>query len=434
MGELLQPGGKDQLMKMNISDALDGFDAQIIKGYVMIKGDKQLQIAYPEAGASDGDADGDEAGEKLVKLATGVGLHNGRFLTKLRELCRTSPAVTLRQGTVTQLLRSGEDCVTGVVYRSDCGDTLEARAPLTVVADGCFSILRKPLHRAKFNVTSHFLGLLLENCPLPAENHGHCLLTDPSPVLVYPVSSTEARMLIDFPDHIPDMKNGDLDRHLRKNLLPQLPECIKPSFLAALDKKTSLQSMPNRTLSALPYRTPGVVMLGDSLNMRHPLTGGGMTVALTDVNKLLAALEQQPQGASPGSVEDAFYASRTQDNTAINILADALYQVFRVESEELREACFSYLSLGGTFAQGPITLLAGMTRDSSLLLKHFFAVALYGASRALLPLPTPSKIASAFKMGRDALRIIMPLIGRESEARGNAAVALACESVSAVVA
>jgi squalene monooxygenase len=30
----------------------------------------------------------------------------------------------------------------------------------------------------------------------------------------------------------------------------------------------------------------GVVVLGDALNMRHPLTGGGMTVTLRDVNSI----------------------------------------------------------------------------------------------------------------------------------------------------
>jgi 2-polyprenyl-6-methoxyphenol hydroxylase-like FAD-dependent oxidoreductase len=36
-------------------------------------------------------------------------------------------------------------------------------------------------------------------------------------------------------------------------------------------------------ISASPSRTPGAVLLGDAFNMRHPLTGGGMTVAFSDV-------------------------------------------------------------------------------------------------------------------------------------------------------
>ncbi len=34
----------------------------------------------------------------------------------------------------------------------------------------------------------------------------------------------------------------------------------------------------------MPARpTPGALLMGDAFNMRHPLTGGGMTVALADI-------------------------------------------------------------------------------------------------------------------------------------------------------
>jgi len=42
-----------------------------------------------------------------------------------------------------------------------------------------------------------------------------------------------------------------------------------------------LYSAKNYTAS--PYPTPGAFMIGDSLNMRHAVTGGGMTVGLSDV-------------------------------------------------------------------------------------------------------------------------------------------------------
>ena len=44
-----------------------------------------------------------------------------------------------------------------------------------------------------------------------------------------------------------------------------------------------IRSMPSSFLPADPVETPGVLVLGDALNMRHPLTGGGMSVALNDV-------------------------------------------------------------------------------------------------------------------------------------------------------
>ncbi len=40
---------------------------------------------------------------------------------------------------------------------------------------------------------SFFVGLILRNCKLPFPNHGHVVLAKPSPILFYPISSTEVR-------------------------------------------------------------------------------------------------------------------------------------------------------------------------------------------------------------------------------------------------
>ena len=48
-------------------------------------------------------------------------------------------------------------------------------------------------------------------------------------------------------------------------------------------EKGNIRSMQNRSMAANPVPTPGALLLGDSFNMRHPLTGGGMTVALSDI-------------------------------------------------------------------------------------------------------------------------------------------------------
>lgn len=41
--------------------------------------------------------------------------------------------------------------------------------------------------------------------------------------------------------------------------------------------------MQTARMPALAYPTPGALLLGDALNMRHPITGNGMTAALYDV-------------------------------------------------------------------------------------------------------------------------------------------------------
>lgn len=62
----------------------------------------------------------------------------------------------------------------------------------------------------------------------------------------------------------------------------QIPPELYDAFMAAVSEG-NMKSMANRCMPAAPYPTPGALLIGDSFNMRHPLTGGGMTVALSDI-------------------------------------------------------------------------------------------------------------------------------------------------------
>jgi squalene monooxygenase len=87
--------------------------------------------------------------------------------------------------------------VSGVKYKAADGSIREARAHLTVVCDGMYSNFRKPLtESADIHHPSFFVGLLLRNVQLPYANHGHVVLAEPSPVLFYPISPTEVRLLL----------------------------------------------------------------------------------------------------------------------------------------------------------------------------------------------------------------------------------------------
>lgn len=83
-------------------------------------------------------------------------------------------------------------------------------------------------------------------------------------------------------------------------------------------------------------------------------------------------------------------------SSTINTLAGALYQVFSASPDEarkeMREACFDYLSLGGICSSGPVSLLSGLNPRPLILVLHFFAVAIYGVGRLLLPFPSPYRI------------------------------------------
>ena len=291
---------------------MDGIDAQRVVGYAMFKGGRNATVAYPTEGFS-----GDVAGRSF---------HNGRFVQRLREAAAAAPGVTVRQGTVRGLVddegRPWDDGsssgnassssaaasassssssswrappsrpVRGVSYRSACdGQQRVAKAHLTIVCDGMYSNLRSKLSTPQIEAPSYFVGLILKGATLPAPSHGHVVLGDPSPVLFYPISSTEVRCLVDVPgDRLPSASTGDLARYLLEVIGPQVPSALRSPFEEAV-KAGGVRAMQNKLMAAAPLHTPGALLLGDSFNMRHPLTGGGMTVALGD-----AALLFDPDG------------------------------------------------------------------------------------------------------------------------------------------
>ena len=92
----------------------------------------------------------------------------------------------------------------------------------------------------------------------------------------------------------------------------QLPKQIQVPFLAAVEKG-NIRTMPNKSMPASPLPRPGALLLGDAFNMRHPLTGGGMTVALSDIavlERLLKPLHNLHDASSLCEYLEAFYTLR----------------------------------------------------------------------------------------------------------------------------
>ncbi|CAJ2643860.1 squalene monooxygenase 1 [Trifolium pratense] len=405
VGELLQPGGYLKLIELGLEDCVEKIDAQKVFGYALFKDGKHTRLSYPL--------------EKFHSDIAGRSFHNGRFIQRMREKASSLPNVRLEQGTVTSLLEE-QGIIKGVQYKTKDAQELSACAPLTIVCDGCFSNLRRSLCNPKVEVPSCFVGLVLENCELPCANHGHVILGDPSPVLFYPISSTEVRCLVDVPGQkVPSIANGEMAMYLKTVVAPQVPPEIHDAFIAAVDKG-NIRTMPNRSMPAAPYPTPGALLMGDAFNMRHPLTGGGMTVALSDIvvlRNLLKPLRDLNDAPSLCKYLESFYTLRKPVASTINTLAGALYKVFCASPDparkEMRQACFDYLSLGGLFSEGPVSLLSGLNPRPLSLVLHFFSVAIYGVGRLLLPFPSPKRIWIGVRLIASASGIILPIIKAE---------------------
>ncbi|XP_010417041.1 PREDICTED: squalene epoxidase 2, mitochondrial-like isoform X1 [Camelina sativa] len=406
VGELLQPGGYLKLIELGLEDCVKNIDAQRLVGYALFKDGKHTKLSYPL--------------ETFDSDVAGRGFHNGRFVQRIREKAASLPNVRLEQGIVTSLLVENGTTIKGVQYRTKKGDELRSYAPLTIVCDGCFSKLRRSLCKPKVDVPSVFVGLVLENCELPFENHGHVVLGDPSLILMYPISSSEVRCLVDVPGQkLPPIANGKMAKYLKTYVAPQVPTEVREAFIAAVEKG-NIRTMPNRSMPADPVHTPGALLLGDAFNMRHPLTGGGMTVALADIvvlRDLLRPIRNLNDKEAVSKYMESFYTLRKPVASTINTLAEALYKVFLASSNEakteLREACFDYLTLGGVCSSGPVALLSGLNPSPLSLVLHFFAVAIYAVGRLMLPCPTIKSVRLGARIILSASGIIIPIIKSE---------------------
>ncbi|EFN52926.1 hypothetical protein CHLNCDRAFT_137251 [Chlorella variabilis] len=409
VGELLQPGGYLLLKRLGLAHCCDGIDAQKagagagpgfgrrgagrVHGYCMFKEGREAKVA---------------------------------FVQNLRQAAASQPTVTVRQGYVRRLLNedSGEweegQAVTGVCYKGGDGQDHDAHAHLTIVCDGMYSSFRRKLAVPDVHHPSFFIGLLLKDCPLPYSNYGHVILGKPSPVLFYPISATEVRCLVDYPgEKLPSVSSGELEWYLLDTVAPQVPPQLRTAFEAAV-KHGRIRCMQNKQVTSQPLHPAGALMLGDAFNMRHPLTGGGMTVAFSDTNLLCDMLRPLPTFANKLATSRAtstFYVRRKPVSATINTLANALYKVFCASDsrahEEMRQACFDYLALGGMYSTGPVSLLSGLNPRPSVLVMHFFMVALYGVGRLLWPRPTLRGVWLGVLLLYSAACIILPIIWKE---------------------
>ena len=334
VGELLQPGGVSALKELGLEDCLEDIDSVPVKGYEVIYYGNGVEIPYPEnAGGTITSAAGGKAKEKWGR-PEGRSFHHGRFIRKLREAAKREPNITVVESTVTGVVK---DTYSGQILGVECITDGEKDAwfgQLTVMADGYASKFRKDFIPRSVTSKSRFWGLELIDADLPRPMHGHVVLGEGAPVLLYQIGSRETRALVDVPEGLESAstKHGGVKGHLRNVVMPSLPDCVKPAFERALDDG-KLRSMPNSFLPPSVNRVPGLVMLGDAMNMRHPLTGGGMTVAFNDVVllKVLLSPDTVPNLGQTDLVikqMKIFHWKRKNLTSVINILAQALYSLF----------------------------------------------------------------------------------------------------------
>ncbi|KAG8500236.1 hypothetical protein CXB51_004396 [Gossypium anomalum] len=363
-GESLLPGGYLKLIELGLQDCVDEIDAQRILGYILYKDGKNVPVSFPL--------------EKFQPHVAGRNFHNGRFVQKLRKKAASLHNVNLEQGIVTSLLEEN-GIVKGVHYKNKSGQILTAYAPLTIVCD------------------------------------------DPSPILFYPISSTEIRCFVNIPsENVPSVSNGEMAYFLKTLVAPKVLPELYNSFIFAIEKKDNIRTMPNKIMAAAPHPTPGAILIGDAFNMRHGITGGGMTVALSDVvilRDLLRPLHDLSDASAICNYLESFYTLRKPMSSTINTLANVVQKAFSASSdpamENIQQTLFGYLRLGGFFSYGISAIFAGLCPHPLSLAFHFFAMTIYGVGRLLLPFPSPKRLWDGAKLLWVASSILLPFIHSE---------------------
>lgn len=400
VGELMQPGGVRALRELGMIQAINNIDAQPITGYTVMYNGEKVAIKYSHKDksgpldllSSDIVHDGNDkilSGDKTLNYndfenderERGVAFVHGRFLTNLRNMCLAEPNVTPLAGNVIEVMKNKVGEVIGVRVdvpnnRGKC----EFKAHITFVVDGVFSKFRREL-ASDFKTTSSssFIGMSLFNADMPTKNNGHVILgANHSPVLVYQISPQETRILCAF-----NSKKAptNISKWMIGSVQPHIPEQLRPSFDKAL-AEGKFRSMPNQFVCARQNDVTGLCVIGDALNMRHPLGGGGMTVGLKDtvlLIKKIGDLDFSDRETVLDELLDFHYERKSYDSV-INVLSIALYSLFAADNEYLailQRGCFAYFQRGDDCLEKPIMFLSGVLPRPFLLTKVFFAVALY---------------------------------------------------------
>ncbi|KAK2754122.1 squalene epoxidase [Colletotrichum kahawae] len=386
VGELMQPGGIVALRQLGLADCLEGIDAIPCYGYKVSYHGQGVDIPYPSLDESGRIVGADAASAKQKE---GRSFHHGRFIMNLRKACMKQENITIVETEVTSTIRGDDqDTVLGVRSKTKDQATGETKddyffGQLTIIADGYASTFRKEYLPQAPVVKSKFYALELIDAPMPSPGYGHVVIGNAFPILLYQIGTHETRALIDVPANIPEASPaaGGVRGYIKNCVMPTLPPQMRPCFEAALADGKIPRSMPNSYLPPSRQTAKGMLLLGDAMNMRHPLTGGGMTVAFNDCVILSDLLQPSkvPNLADQQALEGVlkeFHWRRKSLTSIINVLAMALYALFAANDRQLRAlqlGCFDYFRRG--YASEPMALMGGIMHQPTRLAYHFFSVA-----------------------------------------------------------
>ena len=384
-GELIHPTGVEVLAAEGLLPPLEQAGGVAVEGFAVVPSGDEVATVLPY-------------GEIPGGRPTGFAIEHHDMVAKLRETASAHPGVEIRYGDrVVDLLREAEGAdgerIVGV--RTEKGE--EIRAGLTLVAEGRHSKLRRMAGiEEEARLVSYTAAVLVHGTELPHPRYGHIFLDAPGPILAYPIAQesagTTVRMCLDVPTDLLEHHKGPALRQLLVDrYAPMVPRPLRDGMLASLASRPP-EVAANQAMYTRRCVGPGVALVGESGGCSHPLTAAGMTICLTDIRILVDELGAAvAAGADLDDPAGAAALARFQDRRyrfvrAREVLADALYEVFRGADEgarAIRSGIFRYWQGSERARASSMALLSGADSRLQSFLGEYVRVVALSTSGAL---------------------------------------------------
>ena len=351
-GELLHPVGVEELTAFGFSEVLRSGGAPIV-GFAVVDGEKTALLPY---------APGNR----------GLGIEHHALTEPLLDILEKRGDVEVRRRTRVALVSDGTDGVEAILTRDGKSERLRAR--MLVASDGRASPLRRAL-----GITEHhdrlsmMIGVLVDAAALPHPGRGHLFIGGPAPVLAYPISGTQARVMVDLPlGSTPDRVRTEPE------ILSGVLEPLRQAVLEALQREAPLIASNDTRTTEQVYKG-NVVLVGDAAGCCHPLSASGMASAVRDARALHGAMSSALNDV-PAALAAYARARRPANRTRI-ALASSLYEAFSRDSSEmaaLRSGLFRYWERSPTGTRISMSLLSTRETRMSVMAREYARVVVHG--------------------------------------------------------
>jgi len=271
-GELLHPPGVAGLAELGVLDSLMRQPAVTVKGFCVVDADDPEQIRLPYDAVR-------------AHRAPGLSLEHGLIRQRLMQAAKEQPLVkVVENARVTNVDQSKASHVTVQVAGPETAT--QYRCQFLVAADGASSAIRRFAGIGANNRRiATIFGYRFPATTLPERDYGFVFIGSRTPILIYPINESEARIMFDIP----------YDAHRKPtpkdclNLAASLPPDLRREVEWVIASQPQVSAVIHE-VAAQQLTNGRVVLVGDAAVTCHPLTATGMTLCITDALLLRDAI------------------------------------------------------------------------------------------------------------------------------------------------